>query len=87
MSKIKSIVKKKITTEKLYNLSVEKDETFIANGIVVHNCDSYITPIMKGNLDDREIEKLKASKELTKTIQFSDKCVDHCDHKSFLSVK
>lgn len=45
MSKIKSIVKKQITTEKLYNLAVLGDESFIANDIVVHNCRSVLVPM------------------------------------------
>ena len=47
MSNIKSITKKRITTETLWNLAVEKDESFIANGIVVHNCRSLLVPITK----------------------------------------
>lgn len=46
MSRIVSIKRKQITTEKLYNLAVEKDESYVANGIVVHNCRSMLTPIM-----------------------------------------
>jgi len=45
MSKIKSITKKKITTEKLYNLAVKEDESYIAQGVVVHNCRSLLIPI------------------------------------------
>lgn len=47
MSTIRSIIKKKITTEKLYNLAVEIDESYIANDIVVHNCRSVLVPITK----------------------------------------
>lgn len=45
MAKIKSITRKKITTERLYNLAVEEDETYIANGVIVHNCRSVLIPI------------------------------------------
>jgi hypothetical protein len=45
MSKVKSITKHKITDQKLYNLAVLDDESFIANGIVVHNCRSLLIPI------------------------------------------
>lgn len=78
MSRITSIVRKKITTQQLYNFSVEKDESYICNGVVVHNCKSYIMPILKGKLGDREIELLKpSSADLEKYIQFhehNDKC-------------
>jgi hypothetical protein len=48
MSRIKSIIRKKITTETLHNLAVEGDESYIANGIIVHNCRSVLVPIMVG---------------------------------------
>lgn len=47
MSNIRSITKKKIQTEKLWNLAVERDESYIANDIVVHNCRSTLIPITK----------------------------------------
>lgn len=47
MSTIKSIIKRKITTEKLYNLAVEVDESYLSNDIVVHNCRSVLIPITK----------------------------------------
>lgn len=47
MSRIKSIIKKTIKDEKLYNLAVEIDESYVANDIVVHNCRSTLTPITK----------------------------------------
>lgn len=73
MSRITSIVRKKIENQTLYNFSVEYDESYICNGVVVHNCKSYITPILKGKLGDREITQLKpSSSDLEKYIQFSD---------------
>lgn len=42
MVRIKSIKRKRINDERLYNLAVEDDESYIANGIVVHNCRSRI---------------------------------------------
>lgn len=45
MSNIKNITRKKISNQKLYNLAVEGDESYIANGIVVHNCRSLLIPI------------------------------------------
>lgn len=47
MSIIKSIIKKRITSETLWNLAVEDDESYIANDIVVHNCRSVLVPITK----------------------------------------
>ena len=47
MSNIKNITKKQITNEKLWNLAVENDESYIANDIIVHNCRSTLIPITK----------------------------------------
>lgn len=47
MSRIKSITRKNIIDEKLYNLAVEIDESYIADDIVVHNCRSTLIPITK----------------------------------------
>jgi len=47
MSRIKSIKRKKISHETLHNLAVEGDESYIANGVVVHNCRSVIVPITR----------------------------------------
>lgn len=47
MSKIKSITKKQIENQRLYNLAVMDDESYVANGIVVHNCRSVLIPITK----------------------------------------
>lgn len=74
MSKIKMISKKKISTERLYNFSVEGDESYICNGIVVHNCKSYILPVLKGDLGDQEINPLRVSPDAAKQIQFHDRC-------------
>ena len=45
MSTIKSINKKRIVNERLFNLAVEVDESYVANNIVVHNCRSVLIPI------------------------------------------
>lgn len=45
MSNIKNITIKKIQNEKLYNLAVLDDESYVANGVVVHNCRSTLVPI------------------------------------------
>jgi hypothetical protein len=47
MSNIKSIIKKRITNETLWNLAVEDDESYIANGVIVHNCRSILIPITR----------------------------------------
>lgn len=47
MSRIKSIRKKRISTETLWNLAVEGDESYIANGFAVHNCRSVLIPITR----------------------------------------
>lgn len=47
MSNIKSITKKKIQNETLWNLAVKIDESYVANDIVVHNCRSTLIPITK----------------------------------------
>jgi hypothetical protein len=46
-SSIKSIIRKQIITETLWNLAVKHDESYVANGIVVHNCRSLLIPITK----------------------------------------
>ena len=57
MSLIKSIVRKQVSTERLYNLAVEDDESYIANGIVVHNCKSRLVPNEKGDKNNPEIAR------------------------------
>jgi hypothetical protein len=58
MSKIKSIIRKNIKDETLMNLAVREDESFVANGIVVHNCKSYLRANLKSS---KGIEKLEMS--------------------------
>jgi NAD+--asparagine ADP-ribosyltransferase len=44
------------------------------------NCKSYIRPILKGNLGNKTIEKLKpSSKKIEETIQFTE-CPFHGQH-------
>ena len=45
MSRIKSIKKHQISGETLHNLAVEKDESYLVEGVVVHNCRSTLIPI------------------------------------------
>lgn len=52
MVEIKSI-KKVPFKGTVYNLAVEKDETYIAEGTVVHNCRSRLTPIFVSDLEDK----------------------------------
>lgn len=47
MAKIKSIVKKHISSELLWNLAVKDDESYVADNVVVHNCRSLLVPITK----------------------------------------
>jgi hypothetical protein len=49
MSRIVSILRKSIDAQRLYNLAVQDDESYVANGIVVHNCKSYLVPNLKGS--------------------------------------
>jgi len=49
MSRIISIKRRNIINEKLYNLAVKEDESYIAQGIVVHNCRSLTIPIFEGD--------------------------------------
>ena len=57
MARIISIVRKKIETQRLYNLAVQDDESYIANGIIVHNCKSRYTPNLKANKGNPEIDR------------------------------
>lgn len=57
MSNIKSIVKKRIENQRLYNLAVQDDESYVANGIVVHNCKSRLVPNEKGAEKNPEIDR------------------------------
>lgn len=47
MSRIKNITRIEVEEEEFYNLAVEADESYIANGIVVHNCRSVLIPITR----------------------------------------
>ena len=51
--KIKSI--KKVPWEGIvYNLAVNEDETYIANGIVAHNCRSILVPIFHDEMEEAD---------------------------------
>lgn len=39
--------------ERLYNFSVEEDESYVAKGLVTHNCKCSITPITRTSLESR----------------------------------
>ena len=46
MKSVKIIsIKKKQFNGKMYNIAVEGNETYVANGIAVHNCRSTIVPV------------------------------------------
>lgn len=52
-----------------------------------YNCDSYILPILKGNLNGREITQLKPSKsDLEKYIQFSEHEADCCGRSKLVEL-
>lgn len=51
---------------KLYNLSVEEDESFVANEIVVHNCKSYIRANLKTSKNQPEITGLPSISQTAK---------------------
>ncbi len=53
--KIISIIKTKPSN--VFNFSVEEDESYTANGIVVHNCRSRILPYFKGIPGERDYTK------------------------------
>ena len=57
MSTIASITKKRVGDIGLYNLAVEGDESYIANGIIVHNCKSRLIPNEKGSDKNPEINR------------------------------
>ena len=70
MSKIKSITRKQIKGETLMNLAVKGDESFVANGFVVHNCKSYLranTKDLRG-IDQLEVSTLSPSAKAKKSI-------------------
>lgn len=51
---------------KVYNLAVEKDETYYANDILVHNCRSILVPIFSdeefdGNFTIPEVVRTKGN--------------------------
>lgn len=86
MAMIKSITKRKITTESLYNLSVAEDESYVAGGIVVHNCKSWIRPLVSTEAYEKALKKANqeepvklrpSSKKIEESIQFSECGHDH----------
>jgi len=56
MSMLKTITRKKVTTQMLFDLSVEDDESYIANGMIVHNCKSRLEVNEKGAEGNPEIK-------------------------------
>lgn len=67
MSNVKSIIKKRLSTESLWNLAVEQDESFIANSVVVHNCRSLLIPITK--YEEYKADTKVGSKDIDKFIE------------------
>ena len=55
------------------NLAVQDDESYIANGIVVHNCKSYLVANLTGSGKELDKDGLKPSKaNLDKYITLAD---------------
>ena len=67
MSKIKNIKKIDVGTKRFYNLAVKNDESYIANGICVHNCRSIIVPVAELKIlptsNDTVVGKLSGVKQ------------------------
>jgi hypothetical protein len=40
-------LKKRIEAQRLHNIAVEEDESYVAEGIVVHNCRSTLIPVTR----------------------------------------
>ena len=62
--------KKKIKKVKLYNFSVEEDESYIANGFIVHNCRCNLNHYIKGQIWNREkkLFEFDTTKEYQPTV-------------------
>lgn len=56
-----------ITTERLCNLAVSDDESYVANEIVVHNCKSYLKPRFVGVKKNPPIDKNGLNGKINKT--------------------
>jgi len=67
MSNIKSLVRKKIDKQRLWNLSVKDDESFIANGIVVHNCKTYMEVNLRAAKNNPEAQKIAPNEQQIKS--------------------
>lgn len=65
--KILSITKKKYIG-KMYNLAVEKDETYIADGIIVHNCRSRVRSMSEGQVGRRGLKVGKVTSKMNKSV-------------------
>ena len=74
MSRLLKISRKITGSNKLYNLAVDEDESYICNDIVVHNCRSILVPITKFRQKDmqRKIDSGKLKVGLRKPDSFYD---------------
>lgn len=61
-------IKKKLTTEKVYNIQVDEDESYVTD-FAVHNCEFYINPLQP------EVDKKTESAEFRKTLSESDRLI------------
>lgn len=65
---VKSVRRYKLKkSRKLYNFSVEEDESYVAKGVVVHNCRTTFVPILKDFKDLLE-EAQEGKSDLSKRI-------------------
>lgn len=60
---------RKIPNELVYNISVENDESYVANGIIVHNCRSRLRPYFG---------TVPGARDYTK--DFTPKFIDEAEH-------
>ena len=70
MAKIKSIVRKRIQDQTLMNPAIKDDESFVGQGIVVHNCKSYLRANLKTSKgsDRLEVSTLSPTAKARKSI-------------------
>lgn len=55
--------------KKLYNFSVEEDESYIANGIIVHNCKCPLYDVLPGYKWNNETKKFELPKEWERKVE------------------
>lgn len=79
------IKRKEIKREvKLYNFSVEEDESYIANGFAVHNCRCHLNKIRKGYVWNKERGIFEPPKEFVRKVERKSKVKINIGDKEFL---